>query len=203
MAVQRGRDLLIKMDMSGDGQFETVAGLRATRLSFNAETVDVTNLDSPGGWRELLAGAGVKAASLSGSGVFRDEATDERARAVFFTGEIPAFQVLIPDFGIVEGLFQITALEFAGSHNGEATYELSLASAGALSFMPITAGGPEPVDIPADAGHDDDDPPPIDDEVYGPGEGEDDLPPGYDDPPPDEGGDPPPSEGDDPPPEGA
>ena len=28
MAVQNGRDLLIKMDMTGDGFFETIAGLR-------------------------------------------------------------------------------------------------------------------------------------------------------------------------------
>jgi TP901-1 family phage major tail protein len=73
-------DLLIKMDMTGDGQFETVAGLRATRLGFNAETVDVTSLESEGRWRELLAGAGVRSASISGSGVFRDGTTD-RARA--------------------------------------------------------------------------------------------------------------------------
>jgi TP901-1 family phage major tail protein len=45
--------------------------------------------------------------------------------------------VIIPDFGIVEGPFQVTALEYAGSHNGEATYELSLASAGALVFTAI------------------------------------------------------------------
>ena len=55
MAVQSGKDLLLKVDLTGDGQFETVAGLRATRISFNAETVDVTSLDSAGGWRELLA----------------------------------------------------------------------------------------------------------------------------------------------------
>ncbi len=134
MAVQKGRDLLIKMDMNGNGVFETVAGLRATRLSFNAETVDVTSLESQGGWRELLAGAGVRSASISGSGVFRDAATDGRARQIFFDGEVPGFQVIIPDFGIVEGPFQITSLEYAGSHNGEATYELSMASAGALSF---------------------------------------------------------------------
>ena len=137
MAVQSGKDLLIKMDMTGAGQFETIAGLRATRLSFNAETVDVTSLDSQGGWRELLAGAGVKAASVSGSGVFRDAATDERARAVFFNGEIPAFQVVIPDFGTVEGPFQITGLEYSGNYNGEATYEVSLASAGALTFLAL------------------------------------------------------------------
>ncbi|MEL7150246.1 MAG: phage major tail protein, TP901-1 family [Pseudomonadota bacterium] len=136
MAAQNGKDLLIKLDMTGGGQFETVAGLRATRLSFNAESVDVTSLASDG-WRELLGGAGVKAASISGSGVFRDESTDERARQIFFDGETPEFQVIIPDFGIVEGPFQVTSIEYAGSHNGEATYELALASAGALTFTAL------------------------------------------------------------------
>lgn len=137
MAAQNGKDLLIKLDMTGGGQFETIAGLRATRISFNAESVDVTSLGSQGGWRELLGGAGVKSAGISGSGVFRDASTDERARQIFFDGDTPEFQVIIPDFGIVEGAFQVTSLEYAGSHNGEATYELSLASAGALTFTAI------------------------------------------------------------------
>ena len=135
MAAQNGKDLLIKIDMTGDGLFETVAGLRATRVSFNAESVDVTSLESQGGWRELLGGAGVRSAAISGSGVFRDATTDERARQIFFDGETPAFQVVIPSFGVVEGPFQITAIEYAGSHDGEATYEMSLASAGALTFV--------------------------------------------------------------------
>jgi TP901-1 family phage major tail protein len=134
MAAQNGKDLLIKVDLTGDGSFETIAGLRATRVSFNAESVDVTSLESQGGWRELLGGAGVKSASISGSGVFKDANTDERARQIFFDGETPDFQVVIPDFGIVEGAFQITGIEYSGSHNGEATYELSLASAGVLTF---------------------------------------------------------------------
>jgi TP901-1 family phage major tail protein len=134
MAAQRGKDLLIKLDMTGSGAFETIAGLRATRITFNAETVDVTNLGSAGRWRELLAGAGVRSAAISGSGVFRDEATDERARAIFFAGEIPDFQVIIPSFGTVTGPFQITSIEYAGEHDGEAVYELSLASAGAIGF---------------------------------------------------------------------
>ena len=137
MAVQSGKDLLIKIDQTGDGQFVTIAGLRATRISFNTESVDVTSLESQGGWRELLAGAGVKSAAISGSGVFRDANTDERARQIFFDGEIPAFQVVIPDFGTVQGPFQISALEYAGSHNGEASYEMTLASAGALSFTAL------------------------------------------------------------------
>jgi TP901-1 family phage major tail protein len=137
MGVQNGKDLLVKLDLNGAGLFETIAGLRATRISFNAETVDVTSLESQGGWRELLAGAGVKSASISGSGVFRDAGTDERARQIFFDGEMPAFQVIVPSFGVIEGPFQITSIEYAGSHNGEATYELSLASAGLLSFTAL------------------------------------------------------------------
>ncbi len=134
MAAQRGKDLLIKLDLTGAGAFETVAGLRATRIAFNAETVDVTNLGSEGRWRELLAGAGVRSAAISGSGVFRDQATDERARAIFFAGEIPRFQVIIPSFGMVSGPFQITSLEYSGQHDGEAVYEIALASAGVVSF---------------------------------------------------------------------
>ena len=76
-------------------------------------------------------------ASISGSGIFKDETTDERARQIFFDAEVPAFQVIIPDFGIVEGPFQVTSIEYAGSHNGEATYELSMASAGALAFTAL------------------------------------------------------------------
>ena len=66
--------------------------------------------------------------------MFKDETTDERARQIFFDGETPDFQVIIPAFGTVEGPFQLTSIEYAGSHNGEATYELSLASAGQLTF---------------------------------------------------------------------
>lgn len=134
MGAQNGKDLLVKLDMDGSGTFVTAAGLRATRISFNAETVDVTSIESQGGWRELLSGAGVKSASISGSGVFRDDTTDARARQIFFDGLTPSFQVIIPDFGTVEGPFQVTGLEYSGSHDGEATYEMSLASAGALTF---------------------------------------------------------------------
>ncbi len=137
MAVQNGKDLLIKVDLDGTGVFQTLAGLRATRLTFNTETVDVTSLESAGGWRELLGGAGVKTASVTGSGVFRDDGTDARARQIFFDGEVPDFQVIVPDFGVVEGPFQISALEYAGSYNGEATYDITLASGGVLTFTAL------------------------------------------------------------------
>lgn len=137
MAAQKGKDLLLKLDEAGSGSYVTVAGLRATRLSFNADAVDVTTAESVGRWRELLAGAGLRSAAISGSGVFRDVASDASLRQVFFDGTVPSFQVVVPDFGTVTGPFQVTSLEYAGDHDGEATYEISLVSAGALAFAAI------------------------------------------------------------------
>lgn len=132
MAAQKGKDLLVKI---ADGEsFVTVAGLRSRQLRFNAETVDVTHAESAGRWRELLGGTGVKRAAVSGSGIFRDEASDALMRQVFFDGAVRTFRVIVPDFGTVEGAFQITALEFAGNHNGEVTYDMALESAGELAF---------------------------------------------------------------------
>lgn len=136
MAVQSGKDLLVKVDLNNNSQFQTVAGLRATRISFNASTVDVTSFES-GGWRELLAGAGIKTAAISGSGVFRDASTDARMRQIFFDGEMPNWQVIVPGFGTIQGFFQITSLEYSGNYDGEATYEISLASAGTLTFTAL------------------------------------------------------------------
>jgi len=134
MVAQKGKDLLLKLDATGSGGFVTVAGLRSKRLAFNAETVDVTDADSAGRWRELLAGSGVQRASVSGAGIFKDAASDAAIRTRFFGGEIAAWQVAIPDFGTVEGPFQITALEYSGNHDGEVTFEIALESAGSLEF---------------------------------------------------------------------
>lgn len=137
MTAQKGKDLLIKIDLTGSGDFTTLGGLRAQRISFNAQSVDVTNIESAGGWRELLGGTGVRSASVTGSGVFLDSDADARARQVFFDGETPRFQIIIPDFGSITGPFQLSALEYAGSHDGEATYEMTLASAGALNWVAL------------------------------------------------------------------
>ncbi|MBT9368594.1 phage major tail protein, TP901-1 family [Rhizobium sp. CSW-27] len=132
MVAQKGKDLLLKVD--DGGSWLTVAGLRSRRLAFNAETVDVTDAGSAGRWRELLAGAGVQRAAISGAGIFKDQASDLLVRSTFFAGSILAWQVLVPGFGTISGPFQITALEYSGEHDGEIRFELALESAGSLSF---------------------------------------------------------------------
>ena len=138
MAAQRGKDILLKI---GDGAspetFTTVAGLRARTISLNAKTVDATDSDSAGRWRELLAGAGVKSASVSGAGIFRDAASDALMREAFFAQDAGTWRLVVPDFGVLEGRFLVAALEYAGEHEGEATYALTLASAGQVSFAAL------------------------------------------------------------------
>jgi TP901-1 family phage major tail protein len=99
--------------------------------------VDVTDAESAGRWRELLGGAGVQRASLSGAGIFKDQASDILVRGTFFAGTILSWQVVIPAFGTVTGPFQVTALEYSGEHDGEVRFELALESAGALAFAAL------------------------------------------------------------------
>lgn len=137
MAAQKGKDLLLKVDADGAGSFSTIAGLRTRTLNLNAETVDVTHSESTGRWRELLEGAGAKHARLSGAGIFKDAASDEIVRSYLFNGSIRNWQVVVPDFGIVEGPFQVTALDLSGRHDTEITFDITLESAGALTFTAI------------------------------------------------------------------
>jgi TP901-1 family phage major tail protein len=137
MTAQSGKDMLLKLDQTGTGAFLTVAGLRTRSLAFNAASVDTTDAESVGRWRELLEGGGIKRASVSGAGIFKDKASDAAIREMFFAGTIRNWQLILPDFGTVEGPFQIVALEFAGDHAGEVTFELALESAGAIGFTAV------------------------------------------------------------------
>ena len=111
MAGQKGRDVLIRIS---DG---------AEPESFNTD-----------GWRELLAGAGLRWVRVRGRGLFKDAASDERMRAVFMGGELCRFRLTVPGLGELTGPFQISQLGWGGTHDGEATFSIDLQSAGAISF---------------------------------------------------------------------
>ncbi len=134
MAAQRGKDILLKIE-GAPGVFTTVAGLRARTISLNARTVDATDGDSAGRWRELLGGAGVKSAAVAGQGIFRDAASDALIREAFFSQSASVWRLIVPDFGVLEGRFLVAALEYAGEHEGEATFAISLARAAGLIWI--------------------------------------------------------------------
>lgn len=138
MAGQRGRDVLISI---GDGDepesFFSVAGIRATTISLSAGLIEATTAQSAQAWREVIAGAGVKRAEVAGSGAFKDAMSDALMRAAFFAGDASNFELTIPGFGVLNGPFVIVELTYGGEHDGEATFSVRLASAGAVSFAAV------------------------------------------------------------------
>jgi len=133
MTAQRGKDILLKIE-GAPGVFTTVAGLRARTPSLNGRQVDAADGDRDGRWPELRGAAGRKSAAVAGQGIFRDAASDALIREAFFDQAARTWRLIVPDFGTLEGPFLVAALEYAGEHEGEATFAISLASAGQITF---------------------------------------------------------------------
>ncbi len=74
------------------------------------------------------------ALASGGAGIFKDAQSDALIRTAFFGGSVTSWQFAIPDFGTVQGPFQVTSLEYTGNHDGEVTFEIALESAGAIAF---------------------------------------------------------------------
>ena len=134
-----GRDILLKVREGGTDR--TVAGLRTKSLSLDARPVDVTDAGS-GGWREILPGAGLRSAELTGQGIFRSAASDATLRAAFFDQSALACTFLMPGFGELSGDFLVTRLAYAGRHDGEAAFEMTFASVGAIAFADLPGVSP-------------------------------------------------------------
>ncbi|MFN6976710.1 MAG: phage major tail protein, TP901-1 family [Gemmobacter sp.] len=138
MAKSKGRLVLIRI---GDGAvpevYAVLCGLTAKSLSIGNEEIDVTTADcvAPGGimWSEVLAGT--KRVSVSGSGLFTDETTEKRLNTVAMSADAMAmFEVVVPSLGTFQGRFMVQSLEFTGNNSEGATYALTLASSGAVTF---------------------------------------------------------------------
>jgi TP901-1 family phage major tail protein len=132
MSAEKGSAFLLKVGNGGTPPvYATVAGLRTTQLSVNGEAVNVTSKDS-GGWRELLSGAGIRSVSVAGSGIFTGSAAETRLKANALGGLIDDYELSFESGERMRGRFLLARLDYAGDHNGERTYALSLESSGAV-----------------------------------------------------------------------
>jgi len=134
MAAQSGSDFLLKI---GDGAspevFSTVGGFQSNSITLGEQIVETTNKSSPDQFREAMR-AGLKTVAVSGNGIFTDSASEENVRANYFGATVLNWQIEIPDFGIIEGPFILTQLEYTGADNDAVTYSVALESAGSVSF---------------------------------------------------------------------
>lgn len=131
MASEHGSAFLLK---AGNGEspmaYTTVAGLKATKLAINGETGAIVSKDDRAGWRELLAGAGVRSVSVVGRGIFTGTAAEARVRAAALAGAIEPYELSFESGDKMRGSFLVARLDYVGDFNGERNFELALESSG-------------------------------------------------------------------------
>ena len=137
MAVQKGSAVLIKVGNGASPEvFTTIGALRSSSITINSEQIDVTKKDSSR-VRTLLANAGIKSFSVSGSGIFDDGASHQTILTAFNATAFVNFQFLVPDYNTFTGSFQVTSIEYSGEYNDSAQYSLSFESAGAVTIATV------------------------------------------------------------------
>jgi TP901-1 family phage major tail protein len=137
MSVQRGRDLLVKIQNPDGGQFTSVAGVRSHDISLNARPIETTHADSSGRWRELLGQSGVRSARINGTGLMVSSQTDRLWRNIFFNGDLAQYQIFIPGLCLLAGPFALTQMQYSGAYDGELSWRVELVSGGALNVSAL------------------------------------------------------------------
>jgi TP901-1 family phage major tail protein len=133
MTAQCGSAIVLSIK-DAEGTLQAIAGLRNKRFTLNSETVDVTNSDSVGRWRELLDGCGVRSFTFAGDGVFLDDDGAAVCVDMMMNNSIRDATLLIPGLGTFEANIKLSQCEFSGAYNGETTYSITGESAGAAVF---------------------------------------------------------------------
>lgn len=134
MAASAGRDFLMKLGSGSPLSYTTIAAARSNSLKFNDTEVDSTTMDDAG-IRKLLAGAGVRSASASISGVFTDAAGQAALMTAVSGGTFVNLQLANSGNSLtIAGSFQVTDFELTGEEGGLITFSASLSSAGTVTI---------------------------------------------------------------------
>lgn len=123
----KGRQVL--MTIGG----QNILGLQSKGLTVNNTFIDTTDHNA-GGWTEFDAVPGLKSAELPFSGIVKNL---EMLRAIMQSGsQIYAITLTYPDGSTVAGDFAMNSYTETGESNEGYTFEVSLASSGAVVFTP-------------------------------------------------------------------
>ncbi|WP_287373617.1 phage tail tube protein [Prosthecochloris sp.] len=132
MAEQLGRNLVLVKGSSGGTGGTAIAGVRTKGIAVNNAPVDVSSDDSSG-WRKLLDTPGEKTIDFSVSGVATDRTA--LAAAVSASDVVDEWKLTWEDGADVYGDCFIASYSETGEYNGTVTFEMSLQSAGAITYQ--------------------------------------------------------------------
>ena len=135
MPAYPGNTFYIQINTTGS-TYVNLGGLRTRTLSVGGEMIDITNSDSTGLWREALSTYGVRSLSVSGSGVFLDGSdVNKIVTNLMATSATQNLKIVVPGLGTFTMTAAVfTNISFAGNHNGEVTYDVTIESGGEVTF---------------------------------------------------------------------
>lgn len=130
----------IALDADGTGTaeelFDTLFGVRENSMSVEVEAIETTNKESSE-WKEMLSGSGVRAVSISASGLWKDNRVEERVRNYLLNRRIAHWRVIqTSDLKYWEGYFMVSSFEVTGPYNDALSYSASLESSGPVTYYP-------------------------------------------------------------------
>ena len=132
MKIFKGAKMLLKVQINS--KFETIGGMRLTKLNLSNQLIDVSNKDS-GIWRELIGNASLRSLSILGSGVFTNNIAKNFIAKSAFESQIQTYQLISECGDIIEGQFFILSYERSGDVLEEETYSIALESSGEIQLI--------------------------------------------------------------------
>ena len=106
-------------------------GVTNKGMTFNNESIDVTD-DASGGWTELAATSGLKNAEVSLTGFVKNL---EMVKLYFQTSNMVEIVQTYPDNSTVTGDFFLNNINYSMDSNGQASFDASFSSSGAVVFV--------------------------------------------------------------------
>lgn len=132
MAAQAGVNFKL-YDGTGTGT-TLIAAQKTTSFTLNGQAVDVTNKDSAGMWRELLASAGVVSLDAAAEGLLTAGTHHQTLRSRVINRSNDPYTLVFDGGDSFAGSFRLTQIEEGGNHDGEQTYKMALQSAGTITY---------------------------------------------------------------------
>ena len=119
-----------------DGDFTTVAGMQTVTGDLTATEIDVTN-QSSGENRELLDAHGIRAFTISGTGIMQDSAMQKALETTYANQKLRWFRIKQDDVttGVITRVakFKISSFNITGVYDNAITFNMTLMSSGAVT----------------------------------------------------------------------
>ncbi len=132
-AASQGRTMVLR-DGTGVGA-PVIGALRQTGFQAAGAAVEVTDRGSAGQYRELLPGAGIARVRIEAAGLLQGASQSGVLMARVLARSVNSYRLDYNNGDVLSGSFQLTSFAVRGDVGGEQSYQLTLESAGALSFV--------------------------------------------------------------------